>query len=342
MSNHIDVAEATNAYKEAQKRIKKAQKTFFNKGDVVVDFSDLPLTRLPPEIGGLTHLAIIEIGADSYKIGRFGKRSRPRLKNLPSSITRISNLQSLYLHANMLTALPSGFANLHKLTNLDISKNALEVFPADITRLRELFDLDLSDNQISDIPLEIGQLGLLRKLNLSGNRISKLPPQLGNLINLETLSLQNNRLTSLPDEIGLLKNLGYIDLRGNKLLSLPESLLTLEYLSILDLRDNPSLSIPQKFLDNIDSPNAILNYLRNRKSMSEMTPAELIDALRQYFNHDEFLDLLNELGINRNDIGGESTSAQMRNLVEMMVASGKFSPLENAVVRKRPFLNNRR
>ena len=76
-------------YQEATRRIKEAQKNQAYE----LSLSGLMLTRVPKEVGGLTHLLTLEL-------------SDNRLTTLPSSLGQLSRLQSLDLSNNGLSMLP--------------------------------------------------------------------------------------------------------------------------------------------------------------------------------------------------------------------------------------------
>ena len=68
------------------------------------------------------------------------------------------------------------------------------------------------------------------------------------------------------------------------------------------------------------------------------THREVLEALRSGFDKGEFHELLFELGISKNDIGGESPAEQMRECVMHMERNGRFQDLVTAIASKRPHL----
>ena len=86
--------------------------------------------------------------------------------------------------------------------------------------------------------------------------------------------------------------------------------------------------------------------LLNGVSTSEMrqtglpTRREVLSALKSGFDKGEFHGLLFELGISKNDIGGESIADQMRECVEFAERNNKYQDLVTAIASKRPHLFN--
>lgn len=109
------------------------------------------------------------------------------LKSLPPEISRLDNLQFLYLRYCQLAALPEQIGDLKELQYLDLSNNNLTYLPRRIEELKgqktywsfknpinpyeigALLELDLSYNELNTLPLQLGALQNLQKLNLSGN-----------------------------------------------------------------------------------------------------------------------------------------------------------------------------
>lgn len=126
--------------------------------------------------------------------------SSEKIRLIPDSIGRLSNLTSLCLAINELVTLPNSIGRLTKLEHLNLEHNRLTTFPL-IRRLTKLEHLDLSNNQITSIPRTIENLTNLEELNLRNNLIQSIPKWLGNL-NLQRLNLRNNPLTHIPATIG--------------------------------------------------------------------------------------------------------------------------------------------
>ncbi|KAH0907748.1 hypothetical protein HID58_039575, partial [Brassica napus] len=145
--------------------------------------------------------------------------------------------------------IPSSLSRLTNLTNLDLSGNSLTgSIPEELGHSPKLQGLNLANNHLSGhIPKSFGLLGSLVKLNLSKNNLDgSLPASLGNLKELTHMDLSFNKLTGeLPSELSKMLNLVGIYIQQNRLSgvnlltgTLPGSLGNLSYLTNLDLHQN--------------------------------------------------------------------------------------------------------
>jgi internalin A len=151
----------TKGFDEARSRIAEALRT----GATALNLSDLGLTELPLEIGGLTALTELNV---SY---------------------------------NQFSALPPKIGRFTALTVLNVSGNRLSALPAEIGRLTALTALGLARNQLSALPPEIGQLTALTVLYVQNNQLSALPAELCDCKTLERLFLHGNDALGLPPEV---------------------------------------------------------------------------------------------------------------------------------------------
>ena len=71
------------------------------------------------------------------------------LLELPEAIGQLTNLTSLTLWKNQLTALPESIGHLTNLTSLDLRFNQLTALPKSIGQLTGLISLDLRSNQLT-------------------------------------------------------------------------------------------------------------------------------------------------------------------------------------------------
>jgi sugar lactone lactonase YvrE len=128
--------------------------------------------------------------------------------NLPPEIGSLTELRVIDLSRNALTgAIPASFAALEKLEEFLAANNRLGgVLPSSVVcRWRGLRLLDVSANTLSgEIPECISTLDNAEVLNCSNNQFSgKIPWQLAAMTNLRELRLGGNRLTGeLPREFG--------------------------------------------------------------------------------------------------------------------------------------------
>jgi Leucine-rich repeat (LRR) protein len=200
-----------------------------------------------------------------------------KLAELPESLGRLTQLQSLDLSNNRLTALPEWLGQLTQLQSLDLSNNRLTALPEWLGQLKQLQSLDLSRNQLTVLPKSLGQLTQLQSLSLSDNQLTALPEWLGQLTRLQSLDVSRNQLTVLPKSLGQLTQLESLKLSGNQLTELPESLGRLTRLRELSLYDNTLTESPKVLgrltsLETlrIDSPRGVFPNVRQCISLKEL------------------------------------------------------------------------
>lgn len=276
--SHYKYDNPDDAYKEAQRRIKKAKGGFLRQRSVRLFLEGLPLTVVPPEIGQLTKLSGLYLNNN-------------QLTALPPEFGKLTKLKTLHLENNQLASVFPEICQLTKLNTLDISGNQLTAIPPEIGQLvalRELFLgngisgdnkisqlptalgqlkalrlLDLGGNQLTSIPLEIGQLTALRSLKLSKNKLTSIPPEIGQLATLETLDLSRNKLTDILSEIGQLVALRSLYLSSNQIAAIPPEIGQLVALQSLDLDGNQLTAVPPEInqLMSLETLDLKWNYL---------------------------------------------------------------------------------
>jgi len=96
---------------------------------------------------------------------------------LPLEIGQLSQLQSLALSSNELTALPPEIGQLTQLQSLNLRQNQLTALPPEIGQLTPLQSLTLRRNQLTALPREISQLTRLQRLDLRENPLP-IPPEI--------------------------------------------------------------------------------------------------------------------------------------------------------------------
>ena len=175
---------------------------------------------IPPELGGLTNLNVLDL------------RNNQLTGTIPPELGNLLDLGLLHLRSNQLTG----------------------TIPAELGNLSNLGSLVLRVNQLTGtIPPELGNLSNLRILSLRNNQLTgAIPAELGNLSNLEILTLRNNQVTgAIPAELGNLSLLEFLVLRVNQLTGLvpiPVADLggQLQSISVgrCDFESNPGLFMP--------------------------------------------------------------------------------------------------
>gem|GEM_PF-115739 len=221
-----------------------------------LDLSEQRLRQLPTPVVRLKELQVLSLCNNSL--------------NRLQDITQLQNLTQLNLNHNHLSQLPAEITTLQNLTWLDLSFNSLNQLPAEMATLQNLTRLDLSDNNLNQLPAEITALQNLTGLNLSHNGLSQLPGEITTLQNLTRLDLSHNDLSQLPGEITTLQNLTQLDLSHNGLSQLPAEMVALQNLTWLDLSHNNLNQLPPEIstLQNL----TLLNLSGNRLSQ---LPAEI-------------------------------------------------------------------
>jgi internalin A len=217
-----------DAYREAERRIGNARQS---KAEVL-DLGELGLGDLPESLGRLTQLQTLSLNGN-------------QLTALPEWLGQLTQLQGLSLHDNQLTSLPESLGKLTQLQGLSLHDNQLTVLPEWLGRLTQLQGLSLDGNRLTSLPESLGKLTQLQELSLDGNQLTALPESLGKLSQLHRLYLDGHQLTSLPEWLGQLTQLLGLYLDGNQLTSLPECLGRLTQLHRLSLAGNQLTSLPE-------------------------------------------------------------------------------------------------
>ncbi|MFM2168825.1 MAG: hypothetical protein RIS79_3196 [Verrucomicrobiota bacterium] len=223
------------AYRLAELKIAEALRSGAKELDLSVPYGEKHdakrLTELPESLSRLTQLQSL-------------KASHNRLTTLPESLGQLTQLQSLYLASNQLTTLPESLGQLTQLQSLDLANNQLAALPEWLGQLTQLQSLDLSNNQLTALPEFLRQLTQLRSLNLGANRLAELPKWFGGLVNLQGLYLYRNRLVTIPDELSQIAGLKSLELGGNRLGQVPAIIQYLPNLRTLTLHANGIRTLP--------------------------------------------------------------------------------------------------
>eukprot|EP00980_Cylindrotheca_fusiformis_P024355 scaffold11783_cov120-Cylindrotheca_fusiformis.AAC.15 len=161
----------------------------------------------------------------------------------PSSITKLSNLESYKVTGNLLSdPIPTEIGLLRSLEELWASDNGIDgTLPSEMGNLRALTTLALNENDIKgSIPSELGLI-TFEELYLHSNFLAEtLPSQLFNVASLKEFRLDGNFFVGdLPTQVGLLTNLEDFRVDNNNLDgTLPRQLGSLTDLKYLKLGEN--------------------------------------------------------------------------------------------------------
>lgn len=171
------------------------------------------LDVLPAELFDLDWFTALSIGNHSVwiRLNDYDKGADNTFVALPPEIGQLQQLEILEITDSRVSELPSELGQLHNLTSLILVDANLDELPPAIGELENLQSLNVRGNQLSDLPEAITQLVHLRHIDLSRNNFTTVPPELYDLPALETVYLQNN---SIPmQEIERLTN--HLHGRGN-------------------------------------------------------------------------------------------------------------------------------
>ncbi|MBA0822825.1 hypothetical protein Goarm_019603, partial [Gossypium armourianum] len=212
---------------------------------------------LPPELGNLTHLEVIDLTRNYLNGSLLSSLSQLPLTSLsllgnrlsgpiPREIGDIPTLEGLVLEDNLFSgSLPSNLGNLDRLSRLLLSSNNFTgTIPESFGNLKNLTDFRIDGSSLSGkIPDFIGNWTKLTRLDMQGTsmegpipstiselknltdlRITDLSgrssavPNLEAMKDMEELVLRNCLLTgSIPPYIGDMKSLKTLDLSFNRL-----------------------------------------------------------------------------------------------------------------------------
>lgn len=119
-----------------------------------------------------------------------------------SGVTFTDNrITSIDLSNTGLTELPTSISKFSELTTLNLSDNQLTELPESIGELEQLTDLNSNTNLLTQLPDSIGELPQLTDLNLNTNLLIELPESIIDLENLVSLDISSNEITELSTAI---------------------------------------------------------------------------------------------------------------------------------------------
>lgn len=134
----------------------------------------------------------------------------------PKKVTKLKNLETLYVCDNFFTEVDVSLANLKKMKKLHLDSNKLNNFPNVVLELPQLEWLFLDYNQIDSIPEAIATLDKLTTLDLSNNKLTDLPESLSNIKSLKFLDITDNNFNEIPKVLYDMNFLEVLRVRCNK------------------------------------------------------------------------------------------------------------------------------
>lgn len=134
----------------------------------------------------------------------------------PKKVTKLKNLETLYVCDNFFTEVDVSLANLKKMKKLHLYSNKLNNFPNVVLELPQLEWLFLNYNEIDNIPETIATLDKLTTLDLSNNKLTDLPQSLSSITSLEFLDITENNFNDIPKVLYDMSFLEVLRIRCNK------------------------------------------------------------------------------------------------------------------------------
>ncbi|WP_300661598.1 leucine-rich repeat domain-containing protein [Fluviicola sp.] len=177
------------------------------------------------------------------KMSFFGNK----IREIDAEISKLQNLEVLYLGRNKMTSFPKSVCELKNLKVLSLAYNDIDSIPDCICRLKNLQRLFVSNNKLVYVSDSLGSLRNLEQLDLNRNAIRKLPEDLGFLSGMQFLDLSYNNLQKLPDSMQYMSGLRELNLQySGAMLQVPESACSLRMLE--KIKADPSVVFPICFL----------------------------------------------------------------------------------------------
>lgn len=191
-----------------------------------------------------------------------------QIESVPTEISRLTALNTLYLNDNLLSSLPKELFSL-PVQYLYIHKNNFEQIPEGLDALADLRTLDAGNNRINN-PV-VGSFPRLGWLSLRNNGVETLSENFVSAPELAFLYLQDNRLNALPERVGEFSRLSILDASGNPLSGLPPNFVNLKRLQSLRLERAAFTDMPA-FIAELDSTNG--GALRELRLSGNPIPSE--------------------------------------------------------------------
>jgi internalin A len=243
------------AYAEAVWRIKLARES----GEDVLDLGDLPLARLPDEIGDLTRLRVLVLGS-RVPVGDGEVMEWHFRDSMPDK--DFADIRPLLPLKNLVAL---------GLSNTEVSD------PSPLACLTGLRSLDLSGTKVSD-PVSLAGLTGLQVLYLGCTRVAEAG-QLAGLAGLQVLDLGGTKVSD-AGPLARLSALRSLDLRGAKVSDVGP-LAGLSALQKLDLSYTPVSDLaPLAGLSRLQSLNLAYTDVSDLSPLSGLTGLQSLDLTR--------------------------------------------------------------
>lgn len=179
------------------------------------------------------------------------------ISELAEELGKLKKLKKLYIGKNKLEYLPSVLGELESLELLSVQYNEIDSISPDLANAKQLTQLIVNNNRLKTLPAFIGDLPELKNLRLNFNELEVIHDSVFNATSLEFISLNRNFLDSIPSTISQCSNLREIHMiNAGSLVQLPESLCDLRRMDILEV--DKQVVIPQCLLVRQTTPLRII------------------------------------------------------------------------------------
>lgn len=223
--------------------------------------------------------------------GPTGKKQIEEDNGLHEVVFRMATLNFLEVSSVGLAEISPKINNLSQLTSLNLRGNNLTALPSDIGQLTKLKMLDLSWNKLTELPDQVSALSDLQSLIVSGNQLSCLPSNLEKLTSLIVVKIDQNKFTSLPEGLFNEENpkvqLAEVHAQKNVITEIPAAISRLVALRFLDMRDNALTAVPGELgdctkLKDISLTGNKMTDRRFLKLVEQQKPKQILDYIRSH------------------------------------------------------------
>lgn len=234
----------------------------------------------------------IKIPERRIKYALLNKTKKLNLSNLnlttiPSSISKLKNIESLDISNNQITEIPETIAELDNLKSLTITSNKIKSIPSHLSKLKYLEIINISGNEIENIDDIFKKIPNLKELKASHNKLRSVNISIKSNIsirsinlsdnNIETLSLNarsseiislnfsKNKIKKINPGFSNINSLKHLDLSENEFDEIPSPILKLKEILDLNLSKNNIAKIPRtiKNFENIYKLNISQNIIES-------------------------------------------------------------------------------
>ena len=181
---------------------------------------DSKTTSLPPEIGQLINLRILDI-------------SGSRITEIPTEIENCKHLKSIIANASRLSKIPKSIGNLKKLRVLNLGYCKITTVPEELGNVTSLWSLILGANQLNSLPASFSQLKNLTFFSAALNKLTEFPKATLGMDSVGNLWLHGNDIKHFPVEIKNMKRLHHLLVNKDVMINLKELEMLIPHVRII-------------------------------------------------------------------------------------------------------------